>query len=136
MVEPDKFHWRRIPGTAALAVTNLIAASLMLFGDAFEVADITSKSAAVAPASTWGGMFLLSAIFLIASIFNRKWVYLNIGSAISLFLWTFMVAQVAFAVLVGATDVSPIAFALLWWMWAGQVTMLFTPLWTRGRGSE
>lgn len=133
---PVRFHWRRVPGTLALALTNLIAAALVVFSTTFEVAPVTVKAAGVAPAWVWGVLFGISGAFLALSVVTRRWTHLNIGSALSLFLWTFMLSQVLLGWLTGHFTLSPVAVALMFWMFAGQATMLFAPLWARGRGYE
>lgn len=135
-MEERQYHWRRIPGTLVLAITNIIASLLLWFPVEFERSALLQIPASLAPAWVWGLSFLLCGLSLLASTIWRRWVLLNIGSAMSLFLWTFMTTAVIIKVIFGSPMVSPVAFALFFWMFAGQVAMLFVPLWAAGRGAE
>jgi len=131
-----QFHWRRIPGTLTLSITNLIAAGLLIFPETFETAPVNSYVAALAPGWAFGWAFFAAGFFLALSTVTRRWTHLNIGSGVSLFIWTFQTAGIVVAAVQGAVALSPIAYALLFWMSFGQATMLFVPLWARGRGTE
>lgn len=125
---PGRFHWRRVPGTLSLAVANVMSAGVLLDTRIFNTADIHVYSRALAPAWVWGTIFLAAGLFLTAAVMTRRWFLLNIGSALSLFVWTAISVAAMLAWLFGRVEVSPIASALLLWMTAGQAAMLITPL--------
>lgn len=119
-----------------LAITNLIAGLLLFYPGNFENSLVNSVAASLAPASIWGGVFTVSGILLISATILRDWRMLNIGSATSLFAWTFVCVSSLVAWYLNDIKLSPIAFALFFWMFAGQAAMLFVPLLAKGRGYE
>ena len=123
-----KFAWRRIPGTAALSITNLMASGLLLDARVFEVTPYLAFVRTIFPARAWGALFLFSGVtLLVATVTQRLW-WLNVGSVVSLFVWTAVCLASGAAWFTGQIDLSPIAGALYFWMMAGQAAMLFTPL--------
>lgn len=132
----NTFHWRRIPGTLALATTNLIAGLLILDKEAFETNIVTSSAASMAPPGFYASLFLMAASTLFLATIMRNWSLLNIGSGTSLFVWTFVSAAIVIAWASGTLILTPLALALLFWIVVGQATMLFVPLIARGRGFE
>ena len=132
----NTFHWRRIPGTVALATTNFIAGLLIFNKGAFESHLVTSAAAGVAPGGFYSTLFFLSAFTLLLATILRNWPLLNIGSGISLFVWTFICVSIFIAWASGTVTLTPLALALFFWMVIGQATMLFVPLIARGRGTE
>lgn len=128
------FPFRRVPGTASLAFANFIASMLLIAPDGFDVGAVNSVAADLAPSWAYGLGFFFATFFLTLSLFTRRWTHLNIGSALSLFMWTFYVGLIAASVIQGLVTVSPIAYALLAWMIGGQYTMLFSPLWYGSKG--
>jgi hypothetical protein len=133
-LRPGRMPWRRIPGTTALATTNLIAAGLILDVGIFTSVSALAYLHRVVDAAVWASLFAISAGMLIAAVIWRRWWALNIGAALSLGLWTATGISVVAAWVTGSTVVSPIALALVWWMLAGQASMLIVPLLDRTRG--
>lgn len=129
---PGRFHWRRVPGTLALAIANLIATFVYLDVGASARAPVVAR---LGGSVTWGFAFGLSAAFLFAAILTRRWSLLNVGSVLSLFAWTATSSSIFLLWLTGVGYVSTITLALIWWMFAGQFAMLVTPLIARGRGT-
>ena len=130
-----RFHWRRVPGTAALAATNLVAGLIIFNIDQFaEVMIMTYLTRAGGP-YVWGVLFLVAGIALTVACVTRRWLPLNIGSVVSLFAWTATSLAIIAAWITG-TPLSPVGLALAVWMVSGQATMLITPLIARGRGHE
>lgn len=123
-----RFAWRRIPGTAALASTNLMASGLLLESSVFSATPYLVYVRTVAPAWMWGVLFLLSGITLLIAALTRRLVWLNVGSVVSLFVWTAVCTAGIAAWITGQVTLSPVAGALYFWMMAGQAAMLFTPL--------
>lgn len=128
------FPFRRVPGTGSLALANLVASILLVSPDVFDVGAVNSVAAGLAPSWVYGLVFFQAGAWLTLSLFTRRWTHLNIGSAISLFIWTFYVGLVVVSVMQGNVTFSPVAYALLVWMIAGQYTMLFSPLWYGAKG--
>jgi len=127
----QRFAVRRIPGTAILAITNLIAATLLVNPDRFgEVAALTYVRM-LGGDHVWGFWFLAGGLFLTVASFTRRWWLLNVGSVISLFAWTAVAFSLMASAVTGQADLSPIAIALAWWMFAGQIAMLIVPLLAR-----
>ena len=131
-----QFHWRRIPGTLSLAITNLIAGLVAFFPPEDFEAGITAILAKYASAQVWGSAFLVSGVLLVIAAIIRRWGVLNVGSGLSLFMWLFVGGVFLQAWVTGTVAISPIALSLIFWIMVGQATMLFVPLWARGRGYE
>lgn len=127
---------RRIPGTLALGITNIIAGlfafNLNSFTDTFVSAYLTQ----IFPIGVWGVVFLASGFTLVGSTIYRRWWLFNIGAGMSLFLW----AAVSFSIFAswfsGRTLLSPIALAMAFWMLVGQMTMLIVPLYRKWEDLE
>lgn len=126
--QPGRFTSRRVPGTAVLGVTNLIAAQILLTGDTFVEAEALVYLRQIGSEFAWGASFAMSAVLLLVACFNRRWSLLNAGSVISLFVWTAAGVSLFAAWLTGNALLSPIALALAFWMVAGQAAMLVVPL--------
>lgn len=133
--KPGEFLWRRIPGTLALAMTNLLAAGLLLDSSVFDTSAVLIIARTVMSANMWGALFLLSGVTLLVATVNRKLLWLNIGSTISLFSWIAISLAGIMAWFFGEVELSPIAGGLFFWMMAGQAAMLVVPLIGR-RGRE
>lgn len=123
-----RFAWRRIPGTAALSITNLLAAGLLMESSVFETTPFLVFARTISPAWVWGSLFLFSAITLLVAVLTRRLVWLNVGSVVSLFVWTAVCLAGIAAWFTGEAELSPVAGALYFWMMGGQAAMLFTPL--------
>ena len=123
-----RFAWRRVPGTAALAFTNLMASGLLLESSVFETTPFLVFARTISPAWVWGALFLVSGIVLFIAALTQRLVWLNVGSVVSLFVWTAICLAGIAAWFIGQVALSPIAGALYFWMMAGQAAMLFTPL--------
>lgn len=136
--DPDagEFHWRRVPGTAALAATNLIAGLIVFDIDAFVDVLVLDYLGRAGGPVFWGAFFLVAGLFLGASCIRRKWWLLNVGSTVSLFAWTATCLAIVAAWFTGTAGLSPVGLALAFWMVAGQGSMLITPLVARGRGLD
>lgn len=130
-LRPGRFHWRRIPGTAVLAITNLFA-SIALF-DAASFNGSADYARTTFEGRLWAVAFLLSFLFLVISIFTRRWTPLNVGSALSMFGWIAIGLTMLTSWVSGEVSLSPIVFPLIVWVIFGQMTMLFVPLLSRGR---
>ena len=130
-----RFHWRRVPGTAALALTNLIAGLLLFDIDQFSDVMILGYLTRAGGPYIWGALFMVAGLLLTVACVTRRWMPLNVGSVLSLFAWTATSLAIIAAWLTG-TRLSPVGLALAVWMVAGQATMLITPLIARGRGHE
>lgn len=125
---PGRMAWRRVPGTAALAGTNLMAAGLLVDHSSFDASAVHIIARTLMPAQAWGALFLISGVCLVVAAITRRLVWLNVGSVISLFAWT-AISLSTFAVwLAGDVSLSPVAGALFVWMVAGQASMLIVPL--------
>lgn len=125
---PGRFNWRRIPGTSSLAITNLLASGLLVTEYDFNIVAVHTVARTLMPTWIWGLLFLLSGLTLVVAVASRRWIWLNIGSAISIFTWTAMCLSALASWITGAVDLSPIAASLFFWMLSGQVAMLITPL--------
>lgn len=125
---PGYFLWRRIPGTGALAITNLIAADLLFSPAQYEVSPVFTVARMIFPSEVWAFFFGLSGLFLLIAVLTRRWFWLNIGSVMSLFAWTAISVAAFSAWLLDDVQLSPIAGALFFWMIAGQAAMLIVPL--------
>lgn len=121
-------HWRRIPGTAALAVTNAIAALSGLDLSVFQQIMVLAYLDRFGGGAFWAALFATSAILLAVAAITRRWSPLNIGGALSLFAWTSTGAAIIAVWASGEVGISPIALAMVWWTIVGQVTMLAIPL--------
>lgn len=133
MTDEHRFHWRRVPGTAALAVTNLIAALVLVDASAFNDATALVFVRTFGGPNIWGFWFATAGVLLTVAALSRRWWALNVGSVISLFAWSAVCVAVVAATVVGEASLSPVALALAWWMFAGQVAMLIAPLLFHGR---
>jgi len=133
---PGRFHWRRVPGTLALAITNLIGAALLFDITRYAGTPVLFYIHRFGGTAFWGAVFLLSGVFLLAAAVTRRWLPLNLGSFLSLFGWSATSIGVIMTGIIGSTTLSPVAYALAFWMVSGQATMLITPLVARGRGLE
>ena len=129
----ERFHWRRVPGTAALALTNLVAALIIFDIDEFAHVLVLGYMTRAGRPYIWGFLFLTAGIALTVACVTRRWLPLNVGSVLSLFAWTATSLAVVAAWLTGA-PLSPVGLALAVWMVGGQAAMLITPLVARGRG--
>lgn len=125
---------RRIPGTVALAVTNLMGAGLLIDNAEFELNPLHAVARAFLPAEAWGALFTVAGVCLTVAVFTRRLIWLNVGSTVSLFAWIAVSLSLMAVWLAGDVTLTPLAGALLMWMVAGQASMLFTPLLGRGRG--
>ena len=132
---PGRMPVRRRPGTAALAATNLIAATIALDPTSWTTIIALRYMGGDRTGVLWAGLFAASGLLLFAACVWRRWWQLNVGGVISLFVWTVVSVSI---ILVwasnGGSRISPIAVAMAWWMPAGQATMLMTPLMGRTRG--
>lgn len=126
--QPGRFTKRRVPGTAVLGITNLIAAQILLVGDVFGGAEALVYLRQIGSEFVWGASFAMSSALLLAACFTRRWALLNAGSVISLFVWTAVGVSLFAAWLSGNALLSPIALALAFWMVGGQAAMLVVPL--------
>lgn len=126
--EHGRFAWRRVPGTAALSITNLLAAGLLMESSVFETTPFLVFARTISPAWVWGALFLASGVMLFIAALTQRLVWLNVGSVVSLFVWTAICVAGLSAWFTGQVALSPIAGALYFWMMAGQAAMLFTPL--------
>jgi len=129
------FSWRRIPGTSALAMTNLLAAGLFFDNEFFDISNVHVIARAIMPHEMWASLFAVSGLLLLYAAFTRRLLFLNIGGAISLFVWTAISVAGISSWMTGQTELSPIAGALFFWMMAGQASMLIVPLVGRGRST-
>ena len=126
--KPGRMAWRRVPGTAALAGTNLMAAGLLVDVGSFDASSVHIIARTLMPAEAWGALFLLSGVCLVVAAITRRLGWLNAGSVISLFAWTAISLSTFAAWLGGDVPLSPVAGALVVWMVAGQAAMLIVPL--------
>ena len=129
----NRMHWRRIPGTLVLAITNFIASTIALSPDVFEHTPVLFYVGRIANSIIWGSLFLLSAIFLTLGALTRRWLPFNIGAAMSLGIWTAIGAAILLSGITGTAEFSVIATAIVFWIVGGQATMLVVPLVSRGR---
>lgn len=129
---PGRMHWRRVPGTSALAITNGIAALSIFDFDVFTDVLVLSYLASWGGAALWASLYLTSAVLLTVAAITRRWLPLNIGSVLSLFAWSTTGLAIVLLWASGGSGISPIALAMVWWMVAGQATMLAVPLMSRG----
>jgi hypothetical protein len=134
--DPSRFAARRIPGTAALTLTNLVAGLIVFNLARFNTEFVLSYLGTWAGPSVWGGVLLTSGLFLAGACVTRRWLLLNVGSVLSLFAWTAAALALLGAWLSDTVQLSPIALGLWVWMVAGQAAMLITPLTLRGRDGE
>ena len=132
--DPDRFHWRRIPGTAALAITNLIAGMLVFDLAPFSDVVILAYIARFGGPQVWALFYLFAGVMLTVACATRRWVWLNMGSFVSLFVWTATSLAIATAWLTSPAGLSPVGLALAFWMVGGQAAMLITPLIAPTRG--
>lgn len=125
------FHWRRVPGTLALAITNLIAAGMVVEHDAFgySIDGVFGSYYLI----TNGVLLLIAAFLLLIAAVTRRWLPLNLGSFLSLFVWSSISFRIIALWLAHEISLAPLEAALLFWMIIGQASMLFVPLITRGR---
>lgn len=127
-------HRRRIPGTLALALTNVMGAGLLVDTRQFDRITVHEISRSFLPAQAWGALFAVAGICLLVAALTRRIGWLNVGSTLSLFAWTAVSLSVLTVLLAGDAALSPVAGALFVWMVAGQAAMLFTPLLGDRRG--
>lgn len=80
-----------------------------------------------------GGPLLVSALLLAVAAVTRRWTPLNIGGALSLFVWSTTGLAIVLLWASGGPGISTIALAMVWWSIAGQATMLVVPMVSRGR---
>lgn len=122
---------RRVPGTAALATTNLLAGSIVFNYKAYESTQALLYLQKYVSLAVWGSLLFLSGLILLLSIVNRKWITLNIGACVSLFVWGTVALGMFMTWFRASSTLSPIAMALAWWMLTGQLAMLAAPLTVR-----
>ena len=135
LVRPGRMPTRRVLGTAALAVTNLIAATIALDPTSWTTIVALRHMGGDRTGVLWAGLFAASGLLLAAACVWRRWWQLNVGGVISLFVWTLVSVSIILVwAFNGGSRISPIAIAMAWWMPAGQATMLMTPLMGRTRG--
>ena len=125
---PGRMHWRRIPGTVALAVTNALAALSGLDLSVFQQIMVLAYLDRYGGGAFWAGLFAASAVLLAVAAITRRWWPLNVGGALSLFAWTSTGAAIVATWAAGEAGISPIALAMVWWVLVGQATMLAVPL--------
>lgn len=130
---PGRMHWRRIPGTAVLAITNGIASLTLLDLDVFTDVLVLTYLASWGGASLWAGLYAASAALLTVAAVTRRWWPLNVGGVLSLFAWGTTGLAIVLLWGAGGPGISPIALAMVWWTIAGQATMLAVPMLDRGR---
>jgi hypothetical protein len=124
------FSPRRIPGTLALAGTNLIAAWSVIDDQAFRVSPLFSSARSLMPVWAWAALFALSAAGMIAAALARSLTLLHIFGGLSFCLWTIIITGILWMKYVDRDlVVSPIALGLFFWALAGQASMLLAPLW-------
>lgn len=128
------FHWRRIPGTLALAFANLIAATTLRDPDSMTNGAIHRVNVDLLPARVWGALWLVSALGLFAAAVTRRYALLHIFGAMSLAVWSAVVTGALVAIVKDDLPVSGVALALIVWMIVGPLTMILTPLISKGRG--
>jgi len=125
---PGRMPPRRIPGTAVLAITNLIAATTIIYHDWYGDVQALIYLTAWAPPIVMNSLFLFAGMLLTAAVITRRWWVLNVGAGLSLFVWTATAGAILATWALTEGSYSPIALALAWWMAAGQAAMLFSPL--------
>ena len=134
-IQPGRMPTRRIPGVAALAATNLIAATIALAPTSWTTIIALRYMGGATAGFVWATLFAAAGLLLSAACVWRRWWMLNVGGVISLFVWTVVSVSIILVwAFNGGSRISPIAIAMAWWMPAGQATMLMTPLMGRTRG--
>jgi hypothetical protein len=124
------FSVRRVPGTLALAFTNLIAALSFVDSTAFGNAPLFETARDTAPLWVWAGAWFCSGLGLIVAALRRSLAWLHFSGGWSFAIWTAMTVGIAYGHFTDpAVDVSPVAAGLLWWVLVGQASMLIAPLW-------
>ena len=127
VVIPLRIPSRRIPGTLALATTNLMASAIGYNSQSYMDIGVLRYVQRITPFPVWSGLFALSGSLLIAAVLTKRWSVFNVGAALSLFVWATVTLSI-FAVWFRGGTLSPIGLAMAWWMLIGQVSMLATPL--------
>ena len=123
-----RFSTRRLPGTIALAITNLIAADVCRNPSALESSPIHVINVELLPARVWGALWLVAGIGLIVAAVTRRQHTLHLFGGLSLAVWSAISAGVITAWVTGQAHMTASGLALLWWMWAGVASMLLVPL--------
>ena len=133
-IQPGRMPTRRVLGTAALAVTNLVAATIALDPESWTTIVALRYMGGDRTGVLWAGLFGASGLLLAAACVWRRWWMLNAGGVISLALWTLTSASIILVWVFNGAEISSIAIAMAWSMPAGQAAMLMTPLMGRTRG--
>ena len=123
-----RFGARRIPGTLALAITNLIAADALRSPSTLESSPIHAVNVELLPARVWGALWLIAGIGLIVAAITHRRHTLHLFGGLSLAVWSAISAGVITAWVTGQAHMTASGLALLWWMWAGVASMLLVPL--------
>jgi hypothetical protein len=131
---PGRLPLRRVPGTAALGATNGIAALIAIDSEAFSTVLSLAYLQRAAGERVWAAAFAASAVLLTAAVIGRRWWTLNVGASLSLFLWVATGMSIIATWASGEAPISSIALAMVWWMIAGQASMLIVPLLDRTAG--
>lgn len=123
------FRARRIPGTLALAITNLIAAFVLADQDSMRDQRVHRVAIDMAPPWLWGLLFLVAGVGLVAATLTLRRFLLHAFGALSLLGWVgITVAAMLSDLLDNSFEFSPLALALFVWMLLGPLAMLLVPL--------
>jgi hypothetical protein len=124
------FSVRRIPGTLALALTNLVAAWTFVDDQSFRTSALFQVARDTAPLWVWCLAWAGSALGLLVAIGRRSMTLLHVAAGVSFATWAALVIGIGY---VGATNpdvtISPIAKAMFFWVLIGQAAMILAPLW-------
>jgi hypothetical protein len=128
------FSVRRIPGTLALALTNLTAAWAW-FDQSVRTSALFQVARDTAPLWVWCLAWAGSGLGLLVAIGRRSLAWLHVAAGISFATWAALVIGIGY---VGATNsdvtISPIAKAMFLWVLVGQAAMILAPLAFRPHG--
>jgi hypothetical protein len=123
------FSPRRIPGTLALALTNLIAAWSWFDDAGFRESSLFRVARDFAPLWVWVAAWTVSAVGLVVACCRRSLLILHLAAGLSMATWGAMVAGIFWAKWFDRSlMVTPIAQSLLAWMVLSQLAMFLAPL--------
>lgn len=129
MVPLVQFRGRRVWGTLSLAVTNLVASSILFEPDTMLDVPIHRVALEIMPVAAWGALFLVAGVGLVVAAITRLTLLLHIFGSLSIAGWVGICVSAFFSDLSEpSTRLSGLGLALFVWMLLGPLSMLLVPL--------
>lgn len=129
LVPLQQFRGRRVPGTLTLAVTNLLASTILFDPTSMTASPVHQVALAIMPPPAWGVSFLVAGVGLVVAAITRLSFLLHVFGAVSIGAWVAMSSSAIISDIASPdVQLSGIAQALFVWMLFGPLAMILVPL--------